>query len=152
MSAKAFNSKVAARTRVAVQITETPDLLTKYEKVGGLRRDLEAIAKTGAEAEAANLGQSQARASGRAATEIHRPLAERQVDPARLAALKESAEKLSGLRSDRAAAKGASKTATKEERDAVEKQRRTWGACYRMLSLLADQDERVRSLLKEAAR
>jgi hypothetical protein len=53
MSVKAFNSKVAARTRAAVQIMEkTPDLLSKYEKTGGLRRDLEAVAKAGTEAEA----------------------------------------------------------------------------------------------------
>ena len=68
MPAKAFNAKVAARTRAAAQILGTPDLLTKYEKVGGLRRDLEAIAKAGMDAEAANLGQSRAKASGRAAT------------------------------------------------------------------------------------
>ncbi|MBN2036156.1 MAG: hypothetical protein JW768_05380 [Chitinispirillaceae bacterium] len=241
MSAKAFNAKVAARTRVAVQITETPDLLTKYEKVGGLRRDLETIAKFGMDAEAANLGQSQAKASGKAATidvlvsfaslqkeyagimaavdavrselefsgasaeimaktdaiiknevplsiktyekdgvtkrtarklrtqealraeiakdaaallemtDIHRPLSERQVDPARLQALKESAEKLSGLLSNRAATKGASRTATKEEREAVEKQEKAWHACVRLLKELGNRDERVRTLLKEAA-
>jgi hypothetical protein len=85
-------------------------------------------------------------------TEIHQDLAGRRVDLPRLEALKASAEKLSGLLSSRATAKGASKAATKEEREAVSRQRETWGACYRLLSSLGNRDWRVRSLLKDAAR
>ncbi len=63
-----FNSTVAARTRAAIQILETPDLLTKYDELGGLQRDLVAIRDAGLEAEAANLSQSQAKSTGKGAT------------------------------------------------------------------------------------
>jgi hypothetical protein len=242
MHATAFNSKVAARTRAAAQIMDTPGLLSKYEGIGGLRRDLEAVAKAGNEAEAANQGQSRAKAAGRAATvdllalfaalqkeyaavmavvgavrsglaaggasadtiartsaviknevplsirvfekdgskkrtarrsraqealraeiakdaaalielkEIHPALAERKVDLSRLKALKRSAEKLSGMLSDRAASKGRSRTATREEQDAVKRQDVAWSVCAGLLRELGKRDERVRMLLSEAAK
>jgi hypothetical protein len=242
MAVSGFNSTVAARTRAAKEIVDTSDLLSKYLDLGGLKRDLEAIVSAGLDAEAANLGQSQAKAAGKGATvdvlvtfasvqkeysavmgvvqavqadlarsggsaeltvrldgiltneaelsvkvyeteagtkrkasrsasqealraeiakdaaalldltDVHPFLTERRVDSARLEGLKKSAEDLSGLLADRAAAKGAAKTSSKEERDAVSRQRDVWGACYRLLHALSDKDERVRSLLAQAKR
>lgn len=57
----AFNESVAARTRAAQAILSTPELLSLYEKIGGLQEDLIQIAESGLEAEAANLGQSLAK-------------------------------------------------------------------------------------------
>ena len=242
MARHAFNSVVAARTRAAIQIIETPDLLNKYEELGGLRRDLEAIRDAGLEAEAANLSQSQAKSTGKGATidvlagfasmqkeyssvmailqvvyadlvrtgapagliakmegiirneaqvtvsayeeggekkrkvgksksqealraeiakdagallgltGIHPALAERRVTTARLDALLASAGDLAGMLGSRTAAKGAAKTSTKLEKDAVSRQRDVWGASYRLLSALGKRDDRVRSLLAQAAR
>lgn len=63
----AFTKKVAARTRTAQVILETPQLLAAYEKVGGLKLDLTLIAQAGLRAEAANMGQSMAMAATRGA-------------------------------------------------------------------------------------
>ena len=68
MSERGFNSVVAARTRAAREILESPDLLDKYREVGGLPRDLEGIVQAGEMAEAANLGQSQTKSKGKVAT------------------------------------------------------------------------------------
>ncbi len=241
MAKLAFGSKVAARTRTAVQILDTAELVAKYEEQGGLARDLERVRDAGLEAEAANLGQSQSKTGGKSATvevlttfaaiqkeyssimavvrmvraelarggeaalvgpvdaiikieaevgvrtyeeaggkkrrkrrlksqealraeiakdagallaltDIHPALAERRVAPSRLEALRDEAEKLSGLLGSRASAKGAAKAATKVEHKAVKRQREAWGACYPLLAALARQDERVRSLLAEAGR
>ena len=68
MSSKAYNSTVAARTRAAAQILETPDLLAKFIEAGGLERDLTGIRDSGLEAEAAYIGRSAAKAEGKGAT------------------------------------------------------------------------------------
>jgi hypothetical protein len=63
-----FDSTIAARTRAAVQILSTPDLLSSYEAKGGTREDLESIRDHGQTAEALNQAQSAAQAEGGAAT------------------------------------------------------------------------------------
>jgi hypothetical protein len=68
MAKTGFNSVVAARTRAADQILGTADLVDKFEQLGGLQRDLLLIRDAGREAEAANLGQSQAKSGGKVAT------------------------------------------------------------------------------------
>jgi hypothetical protein len=68
MAKTGFNSIVAARTRAARQILETPDLLAKFIALGGLSRDLETIIRFGEGAEAASLGQSQSVSLGKSAT------------------------------------------------------------------------------------
>ena len=78
-------------------------------------------------------------------------LAKRQVTAAQVTALRKSAEELQGKLAQRAAAKGAGNGATADLRDAVLRQRRVWSACYRVLAQLGHADERVRSLLSDAA-
>lgn len=68
MSAKAYNSVVAARTRAAVQIMDTPDLFSKFTEMGGLGRDLTGIRDAGLEAEAAYMGRSALKSEGKGAT------------------------------------------------------------------------------------
>ncbi len=68
MAKNGFSSVVAARTRAALQILETPELLARFEELGGLKRDLEAIVQAGVDAEASNLGQSQSNTLGKATT------------------------------------------------------------------------------------
>lgn len=68
MSKTGYDSTVATRTRTAAQIQDTPDLLEKFIELGGLPRDLTMIQKEGLTAEAANLGQSQAKSGGVSAT------------------------------------------------------------------------------------
>ena len=65
----AFNSTVAARTRTAENILRDKELLALYIDAGGLKDDLETIAKAGHRAEAMNHAQSSAQATGNAATE-----------------------------------------------------------------------------------
>lgn len=67
-SSNAFTPNTAARTRTAQTILANKDLLSQYERIGGLKEDLEAIATAGLAAEAANLGQSLAAAEGVGAT------------------------------------------------------------------------------------
>ncbi len=78
-------------------------------------------------------------------------LSERLVTKTRLTALRNSADGLAGLLAKRSTAKGAAKTATQSERDFCSLQRKKWGGTYRILASLGQRDERVRSLLKEAA-
>ncbi|HSN97026.1 MAG TPA: hypothetical protein VLS89_01975 [Candidatus Nanopelagicales bacterium] len=59
---------VAARTRAAQQILGDQGLLTRYEAVGGLSDDLEAIRDAGLRAEAQSLLQSTSKGQGKAAT------------------------------------------------------------------------------------
>lgn len=59
-----FNSTVAARTRAAKTIRDTPELLAIYEKRGGLKRDLDRVVAAGEQAEAANRVQGEAQAAG----------------------------------------------------------------------------------------
>ncbi|MBN2527633.1 MAG: hypothetical protein JXR76_14665 [Deltaproteobacteria bacterium] len=68
MSAKAYNSTVAARTRAAMQILESPELLEGFVEMGGLDRDLVGIRDAGLEAEAAYIGRSAAKSEGKGAT------------------------------------------------------------------------------------
>ena len=63
-----------------------------------------------------------------------------------------TARGMAGKLGDRVLKKGAAKTATKEETEMVAAQRLKWGSVYRLLSALGNQDERVRSLLREAGR
>jgi glucosamine 6-phosphate synthetase-like amidotransferase/phosphosugar isomerase protein len=79
MPADSFNATVAARTRCARQIRDTPDLLARFEAAGGLSSDLDAIVEAGDHAEAGALGQSQAKGSQQAATlEVHKGFAQVQ--------------------------------------------------------------------------
>lgn len=64
----AFTPRVAARTRAAQMILETPELLAAYEDAGGIREDLEEILQQGLQAEAANTGQSLATGEARGIT------------------------------------------------------------------------------------
>jgi hypothetical protein len=84
--------------------------------------------------------------------EVHERLSERRVTLARLTDLQSSAENLAGTLADRTAAKGSSKASTEAEHEACTRQRDFWGGTYRVLSALGSRDERVRSLLREAAR
>ncbi len=83
---------------------------------------------------------------------ILQALATRKVPATRVKALCDAADALAGKLADRAAAKGAGKTASKEIADAVREQRQVWGGCYRILALVGEADLRVRSLLSEAKR
>jgi hypothetical protein len=83
---------------------------------------------------------------------ILQALATRKVPATRIKALCDAADALAGKLADRAAARGAGKTASKEIADAVREQRQVWGACYRILALVGEADLRVRSLLSEAKR
>lgn len=87
-----------------------------------------------------------------ALTEIHERLAARRVTVARLEALRKAAESLSEVMAAQLVGQGARKMATQATRDAVTQQRAAWGATYQLLRALGQQDERVRSLLKTAAR
>lgn len=62
-------SIIAARTRAAQCILDTPELLALYEGVGGLKEDLEQIRDEGLHAEAQALAQSTAKGAQLAATE-----------------------------------------------------------------------------------
>lgn len=63
-----FDTTVAARTRAADRILNTPDMLTAYEARGGLAGDLQAIRDAGRQAELLSQAQSAAQAAGGAAT------------------------------------------------------------------------------------
>ncbi len=83
---------------------------------------------------------------------IHPVLAKRKVDAPRLGAMVATSESLSGKLAERASAKGAQKSATSAMHDAVSEQKLVWGACYRLLAALGNEDARVAQLLAEAAR
>ena len=68
MAKSGFNATVAARTRAAIQILESQELLLKYIELGGLPRDLNLIKQAGIDAEAANLTQSESRSESKSAT------------------------------------------------------------------------------------
>lgn len=78
-------------------------------------------------------------------------LAKRGVSVKRLQALAEAAAALSASLAGRAESRGQGHAATTSLSDAVTQQRIAWAACYRMLTAVASQDERVRQLLTEAA-
>jgi len=82
----------------------------------------------------------------------HAALAKRKVDQARLDKLLAAAEALAGKLADRAATKGNQKASTTGLHDAVEAQKQSWGACYRILASLGREDPRVDALLAETAR
>ena len=238
-----FDSTVAARTRAAVQILTTPDLLASYEAKGGTQEDLESIRDHGQTAESLSQAQSAAQAAGGAATlqvlgtfvalqkeyvavmaivqaarrdlakagasigvlsavdqilvneaevairttvepdgkkskkavkrasqealraeiakdaralldlaAIHPALAKRKVDAPRLGAMVATSRSLAGKLAERASAKGAQKSATSAMHGAVSEQKQVWGACYRLLAALGNEDARVAQLLAEAAR
>jgi hypothetical protein len=83
---------------------------------------------------------------------VHPLLANRTIDEARLAKLRDAAQALAGKLAERAVKKGAGKASTAALREAVADQKRCWGKCYRILALAGQQDERVGQLLREAAR
>jgi hypothetical protein len=240
---KAFNDVVAARTRAAQQILNTPDLLARFEVLGGLAADLQTIAQVGLAAEALNHAQAEAKTSGKSATlevlqafealqleyslvlgiarairgdlvtekepeqvigrltdiikneaqltvsiedgvdgtkvhkvkrkasqeamraeiekdvtaladftEIAARLRARRCDRARLEGMKRNAQALYGKLGVRVSTKGQAKSSTAQEIEMVTAQRFRWGSVYRLLAALARQDERVRSLLKDASR
>lgn len=78
--------------------------------------------------------------------------ARRRVTAQRLTALEEAAAGLSGKVGERAALKGASKSATQAEHDAVKEQKDIWASSYRILAQVGQADARVAELLKQAAR
>ena len=79
-------------------------------------------------------------------------LGERGFTAKRLTALRDGARGLAGKLAERAAKRGAGGEATKEEHAAVEAQRAKWGSCYRILTAVAAQDDRVRQLLIDTHR
>lgn len=81
----------------------------------------------------------------------HAALDKRKVDKARLTALRDAAEGLSGKLADRTSTKGGGKKATGSLHDAVTEQKQLWGACYRILAALGRADTRAAALLTEAA-
>jgi hypothetical protein len=87
-----------------------------------------------------------------ALTAVHAALAERRVDLARLDKLKSDADALAGKLAVRATKKGASKAATGLRADAAKGQSAKWSACYRILAMVGQEDQRVATLLQEAAR
>jgi hypothetical protein len=87
-----------------------------------------------------------------ALTEVHPALTERKVTVERLKALKEAADSLSTKLADRILVKGSGKGVTDVEHEAVGRQQDIWSSCYRILSALGAKDERVRALLKAAAK
>jgi hypothetical protein len=82
---------------------------------------------------------------------VLKPMAKRKVTVKRIEALRDAAAALAGKLAERTAAKGAGVGATKGVRDAVHEQKRVWSACYRILALVGQADERFRSLLAAAA-
>ena len=68
MAKTGYDDVVAARTRAAIQILETADMLEAYLVAGGKPTDLTSIRDHGTRAEALNLAQTAAQASGGAAT------------------------------------------------------------------------------------
>jgi hypothetical protein len=246
-ASNAFNATVAARTRAARHIQESPDLLALYKANGGLEADLATLVAEGRRAEALNQVRSSAGAHTGAATadaleafadlqreyaavmavvqavrtdlaeqnaasevlsavdkilvneaalvirtveilegdpatrktqkkavrskgqealraEIHKDAAallelkaahgaleKRAVTVARLQELRSQAETLQGKLAVRASRKGAGKDATRGVHEAVQRQKSKWRACYRILALTANRDDRVRQLLREAA-
>jgi hypothetical protein len=83
---------------------------------------------------------------------VHAVLKKRKVDKSRLTKLATAAESLSGKLAERASAKGEQKQATAALRDAVSAQKQVWGACYRLLAAVGQDDTRVAQLLADAAR
>jgi hypothetical protein len=67
-NAKTFDSRVAARTRAAREILNSPELFAVYERRGGKRADLEKIVEQGQIAERLYQTRSEAQAAGGAAT------------------------------------------------------------------------------------
>ncbi len=85
-------------------------------------------------------------------TDAHERLTERRVTVDRLGALKQSADGLAGLLAERESAKGEGKSSTKNAHEAVALQSRIWQGTYRIFAALGRKDERVRALLKDAAK
>jgi hypothetical protein len=83
--------------------------------------------------------------------EAHAGLSKRGVSVKRLGALAEAAAALSASLAGRAETRGQGEAATASLSEIVTQQRLAWGACYRLLTAVASQDDRVRLLLTEAA-
>lgn len=68
MAKDSFDGIVAARTRTAVQIRTSRDLMAGFTAVGGVEADLVAIETAGKEAETHNQAQGAAASDGKGAT------------------------------------------------------------------------------------
>jgi hypothetical protein len=86
-----------------------------------------------------------------ALTELHPRLKARQAGPERLTKLKERAVELEGALATRKAKKGEGEEAAAEAAELATRQQTKWASLHRLLRELAQQDERVRSLLRDAA-
>ena len=75
-----------------------------------------------------------------------------EVTSQRDGALRDAAQALSSKLSDRAQKKGASQQATAGIHEAVSAQKAIWAACSRILTAAAEEDSRIRQLLKETRR
>jgi hypothetical protein len=152
----------------AIRNGESPDMVAKLE---GILADETAVTvsvvedkdKDGTPKKKKKVSKSEAQEAIRAEitkdagalvsfTEVHPKLTERRVTLERLNALKQRADALSGLLADRESVKGEGKASTKTTYDSVEKQRHIWRGTYRILAALGRKDERVRALLKNAAK
>jgi len=83
--------------------------------------------------------------------EIHPQLEERQVKLESIKKMKKDAAGLSGKLAERAVKKGAAKTATKEERDAVKAQKARWAAVWRILEAVSRTEPGLAEMLKKAS-
>jgi hypothetical protein len=165
---KSVMDVVSAVTFEAIRNNESPDLIAKLE---GILSDETAVTvsvveekdKDGKTEKKKKVSKSEALEAIRAEiakdasalvsfTEIHPKLIERRVTVERLNALKQRADGLSGLLADHESVKSEGKASTKTTYDAVEKQRVIWRGTYRILAALGRKDQRVRALLKDAAK
>jgi len=87
-----------------------------------------------------------------AITAAHEALARRKVDKKRLEALRDAAKALTGKLADRAEKKGARKSTTQQEQEAVERLSQTWTACYRILAAVGAKEPRIQALLEGTTR
>lgn len=78
-------------------------------------------------------------------------LTERRWSATRVKKLREDAIALKNKLGERQSKKGAAKTATQNERQAVLAQRRAWAAAYRLLAALGRRDARVALLLRDSS-
>lgn len=83
-------------------------------------------------------------------TDIHLALKRRGIPTARLTALRDAAQALTSQLSNRSTKKGAGKAATDSLHAAVTDQKAVWSACYRILDAAAQEDSRIRQLLKDS--
>ena len=83
---------------------------------------------------------------------VHKLLAARKVDMARLQSIHDAAQALTGHLGEKTVKKAGAKKATGDEHEAVAAQKARWASCYRILAATGREDIRVQQLLAEAAR